>query len=78
MLSFLVNSKDYYHKHGIENFFHDHDYDHVLVHIHDSRMMLHSLQGMAQIQLDETGGSTLITHYFVRQQKDMKLIQIVW
>ena len=42
-LSFLVNSKDYYHKHGIENFLHNHDYDHVLFHVHDSRMMLHSL-----------------------------------
>ena len=44
MLSFLVNLKDYYHKHDIENFFHDH--------IHGYETILHSLQGMTQIQMD--------------------------
>ena len=45
-LSFLVNLKDYYHKHDIWSFFHDHD--HIIVHVHDFGMMLHSLQGMTQ------------------------------
>ena len=73
-LSFLVILKDYYHKHGIENFFHD--YNHV--HVHDSGTMLCSLQEMTQIQLDKTSDSSLITHYFVHQHENMKLIQNIW
>ena len=82
-LFFSVNLKDNHYSVG--NFFHDHghDYDHhhdhhhhhhVLVLVHNFGMILHSLQGMAQFQLDETGDSSLITHYFVQQQEDMKLV----
>ena len=62
-LSFSVNVKDYhYNYYGIGNFFHNH----VLVHIHDSRAIFHSLQGMAHIVFDRTGESPLIAHYFVQ------------
>ena len=68
MLSFLVNLKGYSHKHDIENFFYIHSYDTIL----------HSLQEMVQIQLDETCDSSLITHYFVHQQEDIKLVHNIW
>ena len=67
---------NYYHKnHGIRDFFNDHD--HVLVHIHvyEFGTILHSLQEMVQIQLDETSNFSSKAHYFVQQQKDMILIQ---
>ncbi|RVW18329.1 hypothetical protein CK203_113628 [Vitis vinifera] len=44
----LSFSENYYYKnHGIGDFFHDHN--HVLIHIHEFGMILHSLQGMIQI-----------------------------
>ena len=54
-LSFSENSTSYYHKnHGIEDFFHDHDHILVFVHVHEFETILHSLQRMIQIYLDET------------------------
>ena len=41
---FYGNLNDYYHEsHGIENSFHDHYRDHVLVHVHGFEMISHSL-----------------------------------
>ncbi|RVW98763.1 Cation/H(+) antiporter 20 [Vitis vinifera] len=51
----LSFSENYYYKnHGIGDFYHDHDHVLVLVHVHEFGTILHSLQGMVQIQLDET------------------------
>ena len=61
--SFSVNGKDYhYNYYGIGNFFHNH----VLIHIHESRAIFHSLWGMAHIVLDKTGDYPLIAHYFIQ------------
>ena len=52
--SFFENLMNCRHKNdGIRDFFHNHD--HVLIHVHEFGTILHSLQGMVQIQLDETG-----------------------
>ena len=54
-LSFSENLMSYYHKnHGIEDFFHNQDHVLILVHVHEFETILHSLQRMIQIQLDET------------------------
>ena len=74
----LSFSENYYYKnHGIGDFFHDHDYVFFLipVHVHEFEMILHSLQGMVQIQLDKIGDFSSKAHYFVQQQEDMILIQ---
>ena len=65
--SFYGNLNDYYHEfHGIINFFLDHDPNHVLVHIRGFETISHSLQGMVQIQLDETSDFSSKAHYFAQ------------
>ena len=62
-LSFSENLMNYYHKnHGIRDFFNDHDH----VFVHEFGTILHSLQEMVQIQLDETGNFSSKAHYFVQ------------
>ena len=69
-LSFSGNLNYYYHEyHGIENSFHDHD--NVLVHIHMFGTISHSLQGMVQIQLDETDDFSSKVYYFSQKQENM-------
>ena len=46
-------------------------------HIHEFRMILHSLQRMDQILLDETTNFSSKAHYYVQQQEDMILIQSI-
>ena len=73
-LSFFENLMNYYNKnHIIGDFFRDHD--HILVLVHKFGTILRSLQGMVQIQLDETGDFSSKAHYFYQQQEDMILIQ---
>ena len=73
-LSSYENLMNCYHKkHGIRDFFHDHVL--VLIHVHEFGTILHSLLGMVQIQLDETGYFSSTAHYFVQQQENMILIQ---
>ena len=71
-----MNLKDNHY--SIGNLFHDHGHNHghyhILVHIHDFGTILHSLQGMTQFQLDGTSDSSLIAHYFVQKQEDIKLV----
>ena len=66
-------ANNYHNNHGIGDSFHDHD--HVLV--HEFRTVLHSLQGMTQIQLGETGDFSSKAHYFVQQEKNTILIQSI-
>ena len=74
--SFSGNLNDYYHEfHGIENSFYDHDCNHVLVHVHWFRTILHSLQGMVQIQVVGIGDFLSKAHYFAQQEEDMISIQ---
>ena len=56
----------YYKNHGIGDFFHNHDHVLLLIHIHEFGTILHSLQGMVQIQLDETSDFSSKAHYFVK------------
>ena len=77
----MQNLSNYYHKnHGIMDSFHDHDHDHdhnhilVLIHVQEIGTILHSLQEMVQIQLDESGDFLSKAPYFVQQQEDMILI----
>ena len=59
--SFSKNLNDYNHEfHGFGNFFYDHNHDHI----HGFGTISHSLQGMLQIQLDETSDLSSKTHYF--------------
>ena len=72
-LSFYENLKNYYHKnHGNGNSFHYHN--HILIHVHEFETILHSLQGMVQIQLDKTSDLLSKVHYFVQQHENMILI----
>ena len=72
------NFNDYYHKfHGIENSFHDHNRDHVLIHVPGFRTTSHSLQGMVWIQLNGTSDFSSKAHYFAQQQEDMISIQSI-
>ena len=71
-LSFFENY--YYKNHSIRDFFYDHDHVLVLIHVYKFETILHSLQGMVKIQLDETGDFSSKTHYFVYQQENMILI----
>ena len=72
--SFFGKLNDYYHEfHGIKNSFQDHDRDHV----HRFGTISHSVQGMVQIQLDETGDFSSKTHYFAQKQEDMISIQSI-
>ena len=74
-LSLFENLRNYYHEHhDIGKSFHNHDHILVLIHVHEFGMILHSLQEMVQIQLDETGGFSLKAH-FVQKQEDKILIQ---
>ena len=67
---FSKNLNGYYHEfHGIGNSFHDH--------VHGFRTISYSLQGMVQIQLDETGDLSSKTHYFTQQQEDIISIQSI-
>ena len=76
--SFSGNLNDYYHEfHGIENSFHDHNLDHVLIHVHRFKTMPHSLQRMVWIQLNRTSDFSSKARYFVQQQEDMISIQII-
>ena len=64
-LSFYENLRNYYHNnHYIGDSFHDHDHFLVLIHVHEFGMILHSLQGMVQIQLDETSDFSSKAHLF--------------
>ena len=64
------NLNNYYHEfHGIGNSFYNHDYNHVLVHVHGFRTISHSLQGMVWIQLEETGDFSSKAHYFAHNKK---------
>ena len=73
--SFSGNLNYYYHEfHGIENSFHHHDYNHVLVHVHGFETISHSLQGIVQIQLDEIGDFSSKAHYFAYQQVNKKTL----
>ena len=66
--SFSKNLNDYHHElYGIKNSFHNHDDNHVLVHIHRFGTISHLLQGMVQIQLDGTGDFSSKVHYFAQQ-----------
>ena len=53
----------------------DFDHDHVLIHVHNFGMILHSLLGMLQIQWDGTDDFSLVAHYFVQLLGDMILIE---
>ena len=65
--SLSKNLNDYYHEfHGIGNSFHDHDRDHILVHVHGFETISHLLQGMVRIQLDEIYDFSSKTHYFAQ------------
>ena len=69
---FSTNLNYYYHEfHGIENSFHNHNGDHVLVHVHVFRTISHSLQGMVWVQLNGTGDFSSKDHYFAHQQEAM-------
>ena len=66
--TFSENLNDYYHEfHDIGNSFHDHNRDHILVHVHEFGTISHSLQGMARIQLDRTGDFSSKAQYFAQQ-----------
>ena len=66
--SFSRNLNDYYHEfNGIGN---------VIV-VHEFGTLSHSLQGMVQIQLDETGDFSSKVHYFAQQQEDMISIKSI-
>ena len=63
--SLFGNLNDYYHEfRGIRNSFHDHDCDHVLIHVHGFGKISHSLWGMVRIQLGDTGDFSSKPHYF--------------
>ena len=70
--SFSENLNYYYHEfHSIENSFHDHDRDHILVHVHGFEIISHLLQGMVRIQLDGICDFSSKAHYFAQPQEDM-------
>ena len=62
------------------DFFHNHDHVLVLVLVlvHEFRTILHSLQRIDQILLDETSNFSSKAHYYVQQQEDMILIQNIF
>ena len=66
-LSFSENLVNYYYKnYGIGDFFHEH----VIVTVHEFGTILHSLQGMIQIQLDETGDFSSKNHFYLNIHGD--------